>query len=513
VEKISRRAGLAATAIGVGAFLARTEASSQPAAVSPSIDPVDFWSDAGLELVALDHSVSAADGRAFGPCATARALGVVHAAIADAAVPAYQAKYRPRFKTHPGVIGNKEAFVGGAAEAILSHIFSSPAHLAVIGNRRERFFQLLQTVDFQSWQDGRQFGSAPEFKSLWNWDEIKSRIIPTLSDYIPKPRQHSIDPFNSDQGFYGQKWGDERPLVLNDVEVTSLGPLPPPKEIEKEYIDDLTEVRTHGAYKDTSSLTEEMQIGLFWAYDGARLIGTPPRLYNQILRQIANSDKLTIPERARMLALCNIAMADAGIVCWKAKYAHCVWRPVLGIQNRLDERESVVDWRPLGAPRTNPSDADSPIIAQALLGAGTAGLAASDLKIMSLFASQVVPHKSGSFTPNFPAYPSGHATFGSACFNVLKQFRAERQPGKDSNDIGTAGEFVSDELNGLAIDPVTRRLRPRLPRKYTSIDQMILDNDRSRVYLGVHWNFDAKQGDASGKKIADTIFRNIYRPT
>ena len=39
-------------------------------------NPVSFWNDVALDLVALDHSIPAAEARAPGPVATARALGL-----------------------------------------------------------------------------------------------------------------------------------------------------------------------------------------------------------------------------------------------------------------------------------------------------------------------------------------------------------------------------------------------------------------------------------------------------
>lgn len=67
--------------------------------------------------------------------------------------------------------------------------------------------------------------------------------------------------------------------------------------------------------------------GFFWAYDGAILIGTPPRLYNQMIRRIAVtyassadlSSEVNNADFARLLALTNVAMADAGIFSWKEK--------------------------------------------------------------------------------------------------------------------------------------------------------------------------------------------------
>jgi vanadium chloroperoxidase len=80
--------------------------------------------------------------------------------------------------------------------------------------------------------------------------------------------------------------------------------------------------------------------GLFWAYDGVGLIGTPPRSYNQIIRQIAfdrkaeaalDSDENTA-QFIRLLTLVNVAMADAGIFSWRDKWKYELWRPLTGVR-------------------------------------------------------------------------------------------------------------------------------------------------------------------------------------
>ena len=83
-----------------------------------------------------------------------------------------------------------------------------------------------------------------------------------------------------------------------------------------------------------------------------------------------------------MFALVNIAMADAGLTAWEAKYDEEFWRPILGIRRGGEDgnpdTRGDVNWTPLGAPASNP------------------------------FPGQI------NFTPPFPAYTSGHATFGAA---------------------------------------------------------------------------------------------------
>jgi hypothetical protein len=112
-------------------------------------------------------------------------------------------------------------------------------------------------------------------------------------------------------------------------------------------------------------------------------------------------------------------------------------------------------------------------------------------------------------TPNFPAYPSGHATFGGACFTMLELVRAER-PLTRRNPGAIDIEFVSDELNGASIDHGLDDTRPFYPIRYKSIDGLIKDNDLSRVYLGVHWRFDCERGSESGTRIARAIYGAAY---
>lgn len=216
--------------------------------------------------------------------------------------------------------------------------------------------------------------------------------------------------------------------------------------------------------------TDETLIGLFWAYDGAKGLGTPPRRYNQIVRQVADAQGNTVADNARLFALVNAAMGDAGILAWAEKYRHDVWRPVVGIREHDpsmgptgvaghhvdDDGDSC--WLPFGAPKTNEP--------------GTL-----------------------NFTPPFPAYPSGHATFGAAALHVTRRFYGVTTDGPD--DLADNLSFVSEELNGVNSDN-RGIVRPRHVRRFPDgLWGMIEENGRSRVYLGVHWVFDAFAVDAS----------------
>ena len=101
-----------------------------------------------------------------------------------------------------------------------------------------------------------------------------------------------------------------------------------------------------------------------------------------------------------------------------------------------------------------------------------------------------------NFTPNFPAYPSGHATFGTACFETFAGL-----VGKQPKDIKV--KFASDEFNGVTSDNVGA-LRPLWEQTFT-LKEAIEQNKISRIYLGVHWDFDATGGETVGKAIAAKV--------
>ena len=69
------------------------------------------------------------------------------------------------------------------------------------------------------------------------------------------------------------------------------------------------------------------------------------------------------------------------------------------------------------------------------------------------------------------------------------------EPDDLTADIG----FVSDELNGINRDN-RGTVRPKHSREFPGgLWQMIEENGRSRIYLGVHWVFDAFAVDENGE--------------
>src|SRR5262249_31192825 len=116
--------------------------------------------------------------------------------------------------------------------------------------------------------------------------------------------------------------------------------------------------------------------------------------------------------------------------------------------------------------------------------------------------------------PPFPAYTSGHATFGGAAFKMMADFYQT-----DDIHFRIPFDFISDEFNG-----VTRDIHNQIPdlvmnfirniesRHYTSFSQAAAENAASRIFLGIHWRFDAIEGVRAGDRIADIDFDTKLRP-
>ncbi len=231
-----------------------------------------------------------------------------------------------------------------------------------------------------------------------------------------------------------------------------------------------------GIVTPTLRTPEQTEIGTYWAYDGTPSLCAPPRLYNQIAVQIAEARGTPVVELARLLALVNVAMADAGTAIWESKYFYEFWRPVTGI------READPGTGPTGAGDGNAATRGDPTFTP--LGAPASNLTGPN------------------FTPPFPAYPSGHAGFGGALFQTLRNFY-----GTDR----IAFTFVSDELNGVTLDH-NGNVRPLVPRHFSSLSEAEEENGQSRIYLGIHWEFDKTEGIRQGRRVADYVFRNAFTP-
>jgi membrane-associated phospholipid phosphatase len=174
-------------------------------------------------------------------------------------------------------------------------------------------------------------------------------------------------------------------------DVPAFRPPGPPELARARYAADYNEIKALGRAVGSTRTPEQALVALFWA-DGAGT-ETPPGHWNRIAQEVSAAFGNTLEEKARLFALLNLAMADAAICAWDAKYFFDFWRPVTAIRNGdLD-----------GNPATDPDPGWSSFIV----------------------------------TPPFPDYISGHSTFSGAAAAILAQFY-----GTDNIPFTTGSDFL-----------------------------------------------------------------------
>jgi Vanadium chloroperoxidase N-terminal domain/PAP2 superfamily len=431
------------------------------------MNSVLFWNSVLLECSRRDFTRGYPGGQQPGPIRTSRAMAIVHIAIHDAVAfknnlpgAAYLNKKGIANTVGAPPPGDIDEVIAGAAVTTL---------LAMYPRYRDFILDNFEGSNNARFNYGEEIANALLFSRVNDGSDVS--IIATQDPTLVYG-QHRGDPYTAGQPRLGLAWGNV--TRFSGAARQPLDPFPGHGTsnflANADYLADYEEVEVLGAADRRERTPEQERIGVYWGYDGVQNLGVPPRLYNQCVRAVISGRNLSLAKTAELFAQVNVAMADSGIDAWHYKYLYDLWRPVVGIR-----AEAAPDgdpfWAPLGAPQTN---------------AGNGRF---------------------TLTPPFPAYPSGHATFGAAAFQTLRLALATAAGPITLADVlaeETGGAaigdevftFVSDELDGISQDP-DGSSRQRVPVEFPNFARAVWENSVSRIYLGVHWRFDGIPRDAS----------------
>lgn len=181
---------------------------------------------------------------------------------------------------------------------------------------------------------------------------------------------------------------------------------------------------------------EESYIARFWSDDRVGLTFSPPTRFVAIANQVFKNKNTNLEKTVVTMAKLGLAIHDAGVCAWKTKFYYNIERPISMIQ-RFKDPSWNLPWLPE--------------------------------------------------TPAFPAYPSGHSTFGWAATEILTH---------EFGEYAMTDNCHADKIN--LVGP---------PRSYNSFYQMAQENAMSRIPLGVHFRMDAEGGEILGKRVANNILK------
>ena len=339
-------------------------------------DPVLDWNEIALRVL-RDADV--------GPNEAARALAIVHLAINDAAVPITRANgpYHARLRARgPAAV---EAAVAKAAHDALAALVprrtasltaSLSASLAEIpaGPARDEGVRLGREAagDILALRADDGSSAAAEYEGgtrIGRWRPTPPRNLAALQPH----------------------WARVKPFAVADV--GHFRPLPPSAPGSVEYAAAFEEVKALGRAAGGSRTAEQTAI--------ARLWDQPPHVpFNAIARDLARRHGLTAARSSRLFALLNVALADARVVAWDAKYRFGIWRPVTAIRLAAED----------GNPATAADSAWEPLLG----------------------------------TPNHPDYVGGHSVAAAAASTVLRR---------------AFGDAVAFRVESESVPGVTRSFR------------------------------------------------------
>jgi hypothetical protein len=180
------------------------------------------------------------------------------------------------------------------------------------------------------------------------------------------PGAYQLTPFTFNNGI-NEQWGTVTPFLL--AATNQFRPGPPPALNSTVYSNALAQVQSLGSLTSVTRTADQTHIANFYKQD-AELTA------NEAAREAASGRGLSLEEEALLFVLVDIAVADARIAIWDAKYTYLFWRPVTSLNASAD------------GTVTNNYSAWQPLV----------------------------------LTPNHPDYPCGHCGTVNAGIEVLKAF-------------------------------------------------------------------------------------------
>ncbi len=231
-------------------------------------------------------------------------------------------------------------------------------------------------------------------------------------------------------------WGRTRTFVIGPDDKIARPPLDYSSVVTSQFFAQALEVCS------IPDNYENRWIGEFWSDDIFGQTFEPAARWLAIANQVIVLEKAGLEKAVYTYAKLSIALSDGAVACWNSKYLYNVERPVSFINRAINGK-----WKTL---------LDNTV------------------------------QKVKSVTPPFPAYPSGHSTFGAAAAEVLSSIY-----GYDYAMTDKCHEFRL-EFNGK-------------PRSFNNFYEMAQENAISRILLGVHYRMDCDEGLRMGYNVGRKV--------
>jgi hypothetical protein len=269
-----------------------------------------------------------------------REMAIMHVAMFDA-VNSIARRYRP-YMVQPTAskATSQEAAATAAAAGVLFGLHPEAAERIKAASASA----LAAIPDGEAKADALALGQAVADKILSARSKDGANAP---DDYRPKTKPGVYVPTAA--AMFGSAWPRIPPFALTSP--SQFRPPPPIALSSSEWAADYNEIKEFGGKNSAKRSAQQTETARFWLALG-------PPVYHQIPRQLVAAKRMSVVESARFMALYSIALTDASIAVFDAKYQYEFWRPVTAIRNGdIDDNpatEREATWQPLDSTPMHP---------------------------------------------------------------------------------------------------------------------------------------------------------------
>ena len=245
------------------------------------------------------------------------------------------------------------------------------------------------------------------------------------------------------EGFiFGAGWAKARGFALKAPDQFRV---PPPPDIQSEaYRKAFDEVKALGRFQSMQRTPDQTHIALWWK-------DFVESSHNRLARDLARREGLDLRQSTRLFSLLNMAIFDAYVASFDNKFHYNHWRPYTAIRWAKND----------GNPATLAEE------------------------------TWTNTHR---HTYAFPSYPSAHGTACGAAMAVMTNVFGEDY----AFDMRTEMVDVAGPFSGkIEMQPPTR--------SFKSFREAASECGRSRVYLGIHFDYDSIEGVQLGFAVGENV--------
>jgi hypothetical protein len=243
-----------------------------------------------------------------------REMAMVHIAMFDA-VNSIERHYRPYlFQPAAPKTASQDAAAATAAATVLVGL-----HPDLAGEIKPALASYLVGIaDGDAKSDGVKVGETVAAKVL----QARANDGANAPDaYRPKTKPGVYVPTPI---VVASTWPNMVPFVMANP--SQFRPIPPIALNSKDWAADYNELRILGGKLSAKRSPQQTETARFWLMVG-------PPAYHPVPRQLVIAKQLTVIDSARFMALFAVALTDAYIAVFDAKYHYEFWRPITAIRN------------------------------------------------------------------------------------------------------------------------------------------------------------------------------------